>query len=45
MGVERSREGGERFEHTLAVFFVALAFDWGKGAGAALRPDCLGGCH
>ncbi len=30
---------------TLAVFLVALAFPWGKGAGAALRPDCLGGCH
>ena len=29
---------------TFAVFFVAPALLWGKGAGAAFLP-CLGGCH
>jgi len=37
-GIER------RDQHTLAVFLVAPALLWGKGAGAAFLL-CLGGCH
>lgn len=35
---------GKKEQLTFAVFLVAPALLWGKGAGVAFLP-CLGGCH
>ena len=35
---------GKGKQLTFAVFLVAPALLWGKGAGVAFLP-CLGGCH
>ena len=40
----RENLGGRRKQLTFAVFLVAPALLWGKGAGVAFLP-CLGGCH
>lgn len=42
--MEEEEENNDNRGFTFAVFFVAPALLWGKGAGAAFLP-CLGGCH